>query len=126
MTRKITHITCNSGRVPRRLGLSTGGDRHQAWHRALRDDFWLRVLVSLGERAGGEQCPQCGESDLRPYGNGSKWACPRCYFVVPCCEGGELAAQPRVNLGGGAPLADPGRPYCGANDGRCRAIPSHG
>ena len=30
--------------------------------------------------------------DLRPYGNGSKWACPRCHFIMPCCEGGELAA----------------------------------
>jgi hypothetical protein len=75
------------------------------------------VLVSLGERAGGEQCPQCGESDLRPYGNGSKWACPRCYFIVPCCEGSELAAQPRANLGRGAPSADPGRPYCGEPSG---------
>ena len=35
------------------------------------------VPVGLGERVGGEQCPQCGESDLRPYGNGSKWACPQ-------------------------------------------------
>jgi hypothetical protein len=42
----------------------------------------------------GEQCPQCGDGDLRPYGNGSKWACPRCHFVLPCCEGGELAAPP--------------------------------
>ncbi len=48
-------------------------------------------LVSTSTAGGGEQCPQCGESDLRPYGNGSKWACPRCYFIVPCCEGGELA-----------------------------------
>ena len=68
------------------------------------------VLVNLGERAGGEQCPQCGESDLRPYGNGSKWACPRCYFIVPCCEGGELAARAPARPGCGAPAADPGRP----------------
>jgi len=45
--------------------------------------------VSIGQ---GEQCPQCAESDLRPYGNGSKWACPRCHFILPCCEGGELGA----------------------------------
>ena len=56
------------------------------------------ILVSLGERTEGEQCPQCGQSDLRPYGNGSKWACPRCYFIVPCCEGGELPARARVPL----------------------------
>jgi len=68
------------------------------------------VPVGLGERAGGEQCPQCGESDLRPYGNGSKWACPRCYFIVPCCEGGELAAGRSAYVGRGAPTADPGRP----------------
>ncbi|HEY1917883.1 MAG TPA: hypothetical protein VGH27_20115 [Streptosporangiaceae bacterium] len=42
-------------------------------------------------RGAGEQCPQCGEADLHPYGNGSKWACPRCYFILPCCEGGELS-----------------------------------
>jgi len=66
------------------------------------------VPVGLGERASGEQCPQCGESDLRPYGNGSKWACPRCYFIVPCCEGGELAARRSANVGRGAPMADPG------------------
>src|SRR5215470_1950808 len=34
------------------------------------------VPVGLDEPASGEQCPQCGETDLRPYGNGSKWACP--------------------------------------------------
>jgi ribosomal protein L37AE/L43A len=39
-----------------------------------------------------EPCPQCEQADLRPYANGSKWICPRCYFVMPCCEGGELAA----------------------------------
>ena len=66
------------------------------------------VPVGLGERAGGEPCPQCGESDLRPYGNGSKWACPRCYFIVSCCEGGELAAPPSASLRRGAPTADPG------------------
>ena len=75
------------------------------------------VLVSFGDRAGVEQCPQCSESDLRPYGNGSKWACPKCYFIVPCCEEGELAAQPRVNLRRGAPQADPGRPCCGEPSG---------
>jgi predicted RNA-binding Zn-ribbon protein involved in translation (DUF1610 family) len=48
--------------------------------------------VSMGERVAGEQCPQCGEADLRPYGNGSKWACPQCYFILPCCEGGDLTS----------------------------------
>src|SRR5215475_9003487 len=83
----------------------------RAWHREPGAVSGYGVLVSLGERAGGEQCPQCGESDLRPYGNGSKWACPRCYFIVPCCEGGELTARPPATLGQGAPTADPG-PQC--------------
>jgi hypothetical protein len=47
------------------------------WHRDPGTIPGYGVLVSLGGRAGGEQCPQCGESDLRPSGNGSKWACPR-------------------------------------------------
>lgn len=55
-----------------------------------------------GQSAAGEQCPACGESDLRPYGNGSKWACPRCYFILPCCEGGDLAP------GRGSGLVTPG------------------
>ncbi|MGI8880375.1 MAG: hypothetical protein ACR2KJ_07700 [Jatrophihabitans sp.] len=38
-----------------------------------------------------EPCPQCGDADLAPYGNGSKWLCPKCYFLMPCCEGGELS-----------------------------------
>jgi hypothetical protein len=66
------------------------------------------VPVGLGERAGGERCPQCGESDLRPYGNGSKQACPRCHFLVPCCEGGELAARRSANLGRGSADGGPG------------------
>jgi hypothetical protein len=41
-----------------------------------------------------ETCPACGAADLRPYGNGSKWICPKCYFLMPCCEGGELSARP--------------------------------
>src|SRR5262249_44816550 len=48
----------------------------RAWHRDPDTIPGYGVLVSLGERAGGEQCPQCGESDLQPYGNGSKWAEP--------------------------------------------------
>jgi hypothetical protein len=48
--------------------------------------------MSIHRAAAGEQCPQCGQGDLLPYGNGSKWACPKCYFLLPCCEGGELAA----------------------------------
>src|SRR5215472_3139162 len=66
------------------------------------------VPVGLDEPASGEQCPQCGETDLRPYGNGSKWACPRCYFLLPCCEGGELAVRPPARLGWGAPMATRG------------------
>ena len=90
------------------LWAGMGGRR--AWHRDPGMIPGYGVLVNLGERAGGEQCPQCGESDLRPYGNGSKWACPRCYFIVPCCEGGELAARAPARPGCGAPAADPGRP----------------
>ena len=32
------------------------------------------------------QCPQCERDDLVPYGNGSKWICPTCKFLAPCCE----------------------------------------
>jgi hypothetical protein len=46
-------------------------------------------------QTGGDQCPACGECDLRPYGNDSKWACPRCHFILPCCEGGEVAGLPQ-------------------------------
>jgi hypothetical protein len=66
--------------------------------------------VSIGQAGGGEQCPACGESDLRPYGNGSKWACPRCHFILPCCEGGELAGLPPVGRCSGAPADGIGRP----------------
>jgi hypothetical protein len=38
-----------------------------------------------------EQCPACEQADLRPFGNGSKWVCPKCHFLLPCCEGGELS-----------------------------------
>jgi len=82
----------------------------RAWHREPGTMSRYGLSVGVGERAGGEQCPQCGESDLRPYGNGSKWACPLCCFIVPCCEGGELAMRSSANLGQGAPTADPGRP----------------
>ncbi|HEY1322086.1 MAG TPA: hypothetical protein VGF32_17660 [Streptosporangiaceae bacterium] len=51
--------------------------------------------MSTSQDSPGEQCPQCGEADLRPHGNGSKWACPRCHFVLPCCEGGDLAPPAR-------------------------------
>jgi hypothetical protein len=44
-----------------------------------------------------EQCPACAQTDLRPYGNGSKWICPNCYFLLPCCEGGE---QPQARQAG--------------------------
>jgi len=59
--------------------------------------------VSIGQAGGIEQCPACGDSDLRPYGNGSKWACPRCHFLLPCCEGGELAGLPAADRRSGAP-----------------------
>jgi len=87
-----------------------GGSGQRAWRREAGTVSGYGVLVSLGEQAGGEQCPQCGQSDLRPYGNGSKWACPRCYFIVPCCEGGELAVRPPATPGQAAPTANPGRP----------------
>jgi hypothetical protein len=67
-----------------------------------------RVTSSQATR--GEQCPACGETDLRPYGNGSKWACPRCYFILPCCEGGELAAPPALGQGSGLLAPGTGRP----------------
>jgi len=41
-----------------------------------------------------DACPACQQADLRPYGNGSKWICPACKFVLPCCEGGELSPVP--------------------------------
>ncbi|MFB9433196.1 hypothetical protein [Streptoalloteichus tenebrarius] len=31
-------------------------------------------------------CPQCEADDLVPYGNGSKWICPTCRYLAPCCE----------------------------------------
>ena len=93
-----------------RLWAMVGKSGQRAWHREPGTMPGYGVPVGLGQRAGGEQCPQCGESDLRPYGNGSKWACPRCYFIVPCCEGGELAARRSANVGRGAPTAGPGRP----------------
>src|SRR5262249_23354947 len=70
-----------------RLRAMGDGSGQRAWHREPGTMSGYGVPVGLGERAGGERCPQCGESDLWPYGNGSKWACPRCYFIVPCCEG---------------------------------------
>ena len=100
------HIECpqfgNSGRVLAAAGYRPIGAATGAWHREPGTMSGYGVPVSLGERAGGEQCPQCGESDLRPYGNGSKWACPRCYFIVPCCEGGELAVRPLGQCGAGS------------------------
>jgi hypothetical protein len=87
----------------------------RAWHREPGTMPGYGVAVGLGERAGGEQrpqcgeqCPQCGESDLGPYGNGSKWACPRCYFIVPCCEGGERAARPSAKPEAGSADGGPG------------------
>jgi hypothetical protein len=81
------------------------------WHRGPGTMSGYGGRVSLGDGAGGEQCPQCGEGDLRPYGNGSKWACLRCYFILPCCEGGELAARRGPGRGREAPTAGPeGRP----------------
>jgi hypothetical protein len=50
------------------------------------------VPVGLGERARGARCPQCGESDLRPYGNGSKWPAPG---VASSCRAVKAASSPR-------------------------------
>ena len=47
----------------------------------------------------GASCPQCAQADLRPYGNGSKWICPRCYFILPCCEGGEVQSAAAAECG---------------------------
>jgi hypothetical protein len=68
--------------------------------------------VSICQATGGEQCPQCGQADLLQYGNGSKWACPRCYFIRPCCEGGELAA-PASGRGLATPAPGTGWPAAG-------------
>lgn len=46
--------------------------------------------------------PRLRECDLRPYGNGSKWACPQCHFILPCCEGGELAGHSAADRLSGA------------------------
>ena len=54
------------------------------------------------QAGGGDPCPACGQADLRPYGNGSKLACPRCHFILPCCEGGELGGLPTVGQCSGA------------------------
>ena len=58
--------------------------------------------MRIDQTGGGDQCPACGECDLRPYGNGSKWACPRCHFILPCCEVGELAGLPAAGRRSGA------------------------
>jgi hypothetical protein len=108
--RRATHYFHAIADESWRLRIMSGRYGRRAWHRDPATVAGYGVLVSLGERSGGEQCPQCGESDLQPYGNGSKLACPRCYFIVPCCEGGEMAAQSKANLERGAPQADPGRP----------------
>jgi len=85
--RRSNILNSATGTGPREAaGLPADRGRRRAWHRDPGTISGYGVLVSLGERAGSEQCPQCGESDLQPYGNGSKWACPRCYFIVPCCE----------------------------------------
>jgi len=54
--------------------------------------------------------PGLRECDLRPYGNGSKWACPRCHFILPCCEGGELAGLPATGPRSGALTNSAGQP----------------
>src|SRR5918995_5233312 len=57
---------------------------------------WLpSVSVSDACTTAGEICPQCEQADLRPYGNGSKWVCPHCSFVLPCCEGSEITITQR-------------------------------
>jgi hypothetical protein len=29
-------------------------------------------------------CPCCNSAELAPYG--SKWRCPECLMIIPCCE----------------------------------------
>ncbi len=29
------------------------------------------------------QCPNCNEADLTEFG--SKWMCPECRYIEPCC-----------------------------------------
>ncbi len=43
-----------------------------------------RQVVPLSES---EICPRCGQADLEPFANGSKWRCPACYHMAPCCSG---------------------------------------
>jgi len=38
-------------------------------------------------------CPQCQLADLEEYG--SKMRCPRCFFILPCCETDEPARLDR-------------------------------
>ncbi len=33
-----------------------------------------------------EVCPRCGQADLEPFANGSKWRCPSCFMLIPCCQ----------------------------------------
>ncbi len=33
-----------------------------------------------------EPCPRCNQADLEPFANGSKWRCPACYYLAPCCQ----------------------------------------
>jgi hypothetical protein len=82
----------NSGRVPGGCGLWAGRSGQRRGHRDPGTISGYGVLVSLGERAGGEQCPQCGESDLRPYGNSSKWAA---LGVTSSCRAVRGARWPR-------------------------------
>jgi hypothetical protein len=69
--------------------------------------------VYIGQTGGGNQCPACGEYDLRPYGNGSKWTCPQCHFILPCCEGGELAGLPAIRPAQRRTTDGAGRPPSG-------------
>jgi len=41
---------------------------------------------------------------------GSKWACPQCHFILPCCEGGELAGLPATRPRSGALTDGAGQP----------------
>jgi len=56
-----------------------------AWRGRPRRRAAYGGTVTTCQTSATEPCPQCGEADLRPYGNGSKWSCPRCFFVLPCC-----------------------------------------
>lgn len=65
-----------------------------AWTPAGAPPLAWGAVTSVCPAPQSDPCPQCQQDDLRPYGNGSKWMCRSCYFLVPCCEGSDLAPSP--------------------------------